>query len=195
MSGEDFGRLHAALIGAFPKRADFEMMVRQGLDENLNAIVGGTSTSEIAYELIRWAEARERVSDLLAAARRANSTNPALLAFDALFRGTAASLRGAAGSASSGTPSGPRATGNDKRALRAAILANFSQAELNALCADVLQDIKNHGLSIQPDRLDLEIVGGEGLEDKALRLIEYLDRRQLLDFLEQAVRRARPGAI
>ena len=44
-------------------------------------------------------------------------------------------------------------------------------------------------------RVDFEDFGGGAKEARVLRLIEYLRNRDLLPYLVEAVRRARPGAI
>jgi len=81
-------------------------------------------------------------------------------------------------------------TVTDKRALREAIVAVFTLEELEALCADIEQDLSDNGVVLQ---VDLEIVGGTTKTVQVLRLIEHLDRRGYLDYLVRAVRRRRPG--
>ena len=81
-------------------------------------------------------------------------------------------------------------TATDKRALREAIVAVFTLEELEALCADIEQDLSDNGIALQ---VDLEIVGGTTKTVQVLRLIEHLDRRGYLDYLVRAVRRRRPG--
>jgi hypothetical protein len=81
-------------------------------------------------------------------------------------------------------------TATDKRALREAIVAVFTLEELEALCADMEQDLSDNGIALQ---VDLEIVGGTTKTVQVLRLIEHLDRRGYLDYLVRAVRRRRPG--
>ena len=48
--------LYDALIAAFPTSAVLGQMVSFGLGENINVIAGGSSLSEIAFNLIQWAE-------------------------------------------------------------------------------------------------------------------------------------------
>lgn len=79
--------LHAALLDAFPHRASLSRMVRFGLDENLEAIAGGNSLSDVAFSLIEWAEARGKVDALLTAAREDNATNTRLQDFAKSLRG------------------------------------------------------------------------------------------------------------
>ena len=90
---------------------------------------------------------------------------------------------------SSTTPAWHR-TIPDKRALREAIVAAFTLEELEALCADIGQDLSDDGIALQ---VDLEIVGGTTREGQVLRLINYLDRRGYLDYLVRAVQQLRPG--
>jgi hypothetical protein len=63
---------------------------------------------------------------------------------------------------------------------------------MTLLCAEVQQDLQEHGVSLQ---VNLEMVGGEGKTGKVLKLIEYLDHRGYLGCLEAAARRLRPGKI
>jgi hypothetical protein len=80
----------------------------------------------------------------------------------------------------------------DKRALREAIVKNFSLEELEVLCADVQQALEDDGVELQ---VNLEMVGGVSKTGKVLNLIEYLDRRGHLDSLIAAVRVARGEII
>ena len=98
--------------------------------------------------------------------------------------------RMAAGEPSPATMPTWQRTATDKRALREAIVAVFSLEELEALCADIEQDLSEDGITLQ---VDLEIVGGTTKTVQVLRLIEHLDRRGYLDYLVRAVRRRRPG--
>jgi hypothetical protein len=72
--------LHQALVDAFPSYADLARMVDLELGENLNAIAGGTATTQAAFDLIVWAEARGHVRALVEAALAANGANAALQA-------------------------------------------------------------------------------------------------------------------
>lgn len=78
LSGKDTQRLVDALLSAFPSQGSLRQMVSFGLDENLDAIVGGGSLRDVAFELVKWAGAHGRVSDLLTAARTNNPGNPLL---------------------------------------------------------------------------------------------------------------------
>jgi hypothetical protein len=80
----------------------------------------------------------------------------------------------------------------DRRALREAMVQTFSLEDLEVLCADVEEVLKDARLPVQ---VNLEIVGGGGKRAKVLNLIQYLDRRGYLGYLVYAVRRLRPGII
>jgi len=80
----------------------------------------------------------------------------------------------------------------DKRALREAIVKNFSLEEVEVLCADVQQALEDAGVELQ---VNLEMVGGVSKAARVLNLIEYLDRRGRLDYLVAAVRAARGEII
>src|ERR1051326_7115985 len=78
---QQFKELHAALLSAFPTPARLEMMVKLGLDENLDAIAGGRDLTVITYELLGWAESRGRVEELIVAAVEGNPGNPELRSY------------------------------------------------------------------------------------------------------------------
>jgi hypothetical protein len=80
----------------------------------------------------------------------------------------------------------------NRRDLRKAMIQAFSTGELNLLCADIQQDLADDGIELP---VNLEMVGGEGMETRALNLINYLHRRGFLNYLVEAVRRERPGKI
>ena len=71
-------QLHKALLGAFPSRLDLKRMVDFGLDQNLDSIVGNSNLDHTVFELIKWAEAQGKVSELIRAAYQANSGNAQL---------------------------------------------------------------------------------------------------------------------
>ncbi len=84
------------------------------------------------------------------------------------------------------------ATSVNKTILREAIVKHFSLEDLEILCADITQTMRDDGQKMQ---VDLEIAGGTGKAAKVLKLIEYLDKRGFLGYLVSAVRRTRPGII
>jgi hypothetical protein len=98
LTGPQIKAFQDALLEAFDPPT-LEQMVRIGLDKNLAAVAGGVNFQEVTFNLIQWAERVGRVEDLLAAARQANPSNPALSAFAADFRQSAG-----AGSQGSVTP-------------------------------------------------------------------------------------------
>ena len=73
------GNLHkelaTALIEAFPSSAELTRMVRYQLDETLQEIAGGITLKEMAFNLVSWAEAQDKVSKLVQAARAENPNN------------------------------------------------------------------------------------------------------------------------
>jgi hypothetical protein len=73
--------LQDALVKAFPAQANLRQMVRFGLNENLDAIAGGDTLSDVVFSLIQWSEAQARTDELLVAARNQNPGNPKLRAF------------------------------------------------------------------------------------------------------------------
>ena len=81
LPGATLKRLQEALLAAFPTRSALAQMVRVGLDENLDAVAAPETLSVAVFELIRWAEARGRLDELIAAARQENPGNRMLRAF------------------------------------------------------------------------------------------------------------------
>lgn len=77
----------------------------------------------------------------------------------------------------------------DKRRLRDVIIKAFSIEDIELLCANVQQDLAGEGIDLQ---VSLDMIGGSSKPAKVLYLINYLDRRGLLNFLINAVHRERP---
>ena len=69
-----------ALLDAYPDQEDLEMMVDCELDESLNAIASGKTYRQIVYKLIKWAEAQDRLEELIEKASEDNPRNPKLKA-------------------------------------------------------------------------------------------------------------------
>ena len=80
----------------------------------------------------------------------------------------------------------------DKRMLREVMNKAFSTGDLDILCSDVQENLRQNGIELQ---VNLDVVGGGSKPLQVLNLIEYLDRRGYLAYLEKAVREARPGII
>ena len=101
------------------------------------------------------------------------------------------------GSAAPPTPDIPRGcppppSSLDKRALRISMINAFSVSDLEMLCADIEQDLRDAGIDTQ---LNLELIGGTNKPAQVLNLIGHLDRRGWLGCLVRAVERARPGLL
>jgi effector-associated domain 1 (EAD1)-containing protein len=75
-----FWQIYKALIHAFPTEADLAEMARLGLDEDLASITEATNLQEKVFDLIHWAEAQDKLADLVRAAQTSNPTNPQLQA-------------------------------------------------------------------------------------------------------------------
>jgi len=83
LTGAERQQLTAALVGAFPDHDALEEMVSFHLNENLDAIAGGLTLTALVLNLVQWAEAQNRVPDLVAGAQAANPGNSALQAIAA----------------------------------------------------------------------------------------------------------------
>jgi hypothetical protein len=107
---------------------------------------------------------------------------------------------GASGPASAGaenagpTPSSSSAPINPT-ALRKSMVQTFSPDELRLLCADLAASLLAAGVARELILdLDWDALPGSSREGKIDALIRYLQRRQLLDYLVEFVRRERPGS-
>jgi hypothetical protein len=178
-------RLREALFEAFPEVVVLSNdLVTGRLDENLHAIVATVdrNLTQIVNGLIEWARRSPGgVQRLVAAAcaARPQDRNLAQIAADW-----------------DGIDFGVRLVGLeptvDKRTLRRAITKAFTGEALKILCSDVEALLSGDGIDLQ---VNLDMVGGEGKEVQILNLIEYLDTRTYLPYLEAAVREARPGLV
>jgi len=82
LTGEQWKRLTDALSAAFPSVSRLEMMVQFGLNERLADLVPDKPRlNEAAFELVKWAQAEGRLSQLIVAARNHNPGNPKLRLF------------------------------------------------------------------------------------------------------------------
>ena len=182
LNGRQAEQLSNALLEAFPRRSNLEQMVYFGMDTNLDRIVGDESLTQQVHELIVWAQAQGRLAELVESARQANPDNPTLKQLSIDF---------ASWTGSPAVPEPPAPEVN-QTALRTTIVEAFSSEELQTLCADVEQDLKDAG---HPLTVNLETVGGSSKPVQVLNLIQYLQRRGRLAALLQAVRSARRGLI
>jgi hypothetical protein len=77
----------------------------------------------------------------------------------------------------------------DRRKLREAIVKQFSNEDLESLCADIQQALRNDGINLL---VNLEIIeAGRSRRNKVLKLIEYLDKYGYLDYLVAAIEKWR----
>lgn len=79
-----------------------------------------------------------------------------------------------------------------KRDLRDILLRAFNLEDLASLCINIEDAFARHEIGYQ---VNLEMVGGQGKEGVVVQLIDYLDRRNTLDFLINAIEDMRPGLI
>src|SRR5436305_3394029 len=77
MDGARLRELQDALISAFPTRADLEQMVLFGINEHLNTITVDGNLQQAVFELLRWAQSRGRLEELVRASFD-DSKNPDL---------------------------------------------------------------------------------------------------------------------
>jgi Effector-associated domain 1/Trypsin-like peptidase domain len=78
MNGEQYKRLHEALVAAFPDANSLRRMVRFGLDQNLDAVADTSTLNDAVFELLRWADSTNRIDHLIIAARNSNPGNSML---------------------------------------------------------------------------------------------------------------------
>ena len=176
--------LYRALLSAFPSEEALERMLRFGMSLNRAEIASGNLSDQV-FAIIRFAEARGLLATLLQASLAANPNNVDLRALPAAdFETPRTPAVGSTEPAS--------AAKVDKVALRRTIQDAYALEELQLLCADVEERCKRLGHDV---RLSLDDVGGATKPVKVLNLIEFLDRRRLLDVLVQTVRDQRPGSV
>lgn len=77
-TGKEMERIVAALLSAFPTRADLAMLVRIELDASLAAITSADNLRADAFALVEWADSQGRLDELVAGARRRNPGNALL---------------------------------------------------------------------------------------------------------------------
>ena len=82
LSGAELRKLVNAIISAYPTQEDLAMMVQFELAENLEAIAGGATLTQLVFNLItKWAVPRGKISPLIIAAYETNPDNPELKEF------------------------------------------------------------------------------------------------------------------
>ena len=80
LSAPERKKLQEALISAFPSEISLEQMLANECNKNLNAIAGGGNLKDIVFKLIKEAEAKNWIKDLVDAARKSNPENTELKA-------------------------------------------------------------------------------------------------------------------
>lgn len=160
-----------ALLSGFPTYSELSKMVQYHLNENLEVIVGASALGDVAFGLVRWAESRGRLRELVAGARAARPGNAAITAVsDALGLDEQAGERAGAQSAP-GAPPPPMV----RRQLRDALCLLYPGSRQASI---VLRDV-----GIDLARLDLS---GAPLEVWYLAIDETEKQGQL----DALVRRA-----
>ncbi|MFL5653949.1 MAG: TIR domain-containing protein [Ktedonobacteraceae bacterium] len=86
----------------------------------------------------------------------------------------------------------PQVNAAGKVVLLEEIIKYFNLEDLKVLCAYVERALARDGIEIQ---VNLDMVGGDGMQIRVLNLIEYLERRGYLAYLVSAVRLNRPGVL
>ena len=80
LSGQQRKELQDALIDAFPEKLLLEQMLSFELDKNLDEIASGANLREVVFNLIKIAEAENRIQKLISAACKSNPGNESLKA-------------------------------------------------------------------------------------------------------------------
>ncbi len=123
--------LDTLIRAAFPSRSELMRLTLYELGENLDELAPTTNLNDAVLELIRWAQAHDRLADLLQAAVAANPDNTGLRAFVAQVSSTL-------------TPSTPNPaptpslTLQARRDLRKLLAATYTtEAQVRDLCVDL----------------------------------------------------------
>jgi hypothetical protein len=94
LGGDQRAKIFEAILKAYPTYSDLERMFSLEFNRNLREIVAESRNhSDVVFGLVRWAEAQDLISDLVAAARKHNPQNMLLMAVDALVQQSAAQSR------------------------------------------------------------------------------------------------------
>jgi hypothetical protein len=79
LTKEQFEELTLALVAAFPRQGDLDMMVKFKLGAFLNTVTAENNPYKVqVFQLVQWADAQDRVDDLVAGALNLNERNKAL---------------------------------------------------------------------------------------------------------------------
>ncbi|AFY57146.1 Leucine Rich Repeat (LRR)-containing protein [Rivularia sp. PCC 7116] len=73
--GQILKKLRDAIINAYPNKNKLDEMVYFELEENINSIVGEGDMEEIVFKLIKWADSKNKLEQLVKAAREYNPDN------------------------------------------------------------------------------------------------------------------------
>lgn len=171
--------LFDALLSAFPLSHELERMVAFGLNTRLALIMPpDDNLQNKVFNLILWAEAQGRLSELISAAQQANPGNPRLqewlranLPQDTLTAGAIAhSVASGSGTAQALSPA----------LLRERITDGLSRSEVGVLWYDVLGG-----------QMDDEMPG-RSQSDCVIELLARVGRRNRMSELVAALRRLYP---
>jgi hypothetical protein len=184
LTGKQARQFAEALLSAFPSQGDLQQLLLRGLGVNLNTIVGNDGTEKQVNEILIWAQGQGRLDELVTAAREASPRSAAVAQLETDF------ARWVQEAAPVAAPVGGAPV--DASRLRRVLTDAFSVEELQLLCADVEQALADRGVAL---KVDLETVGGASKPAQVLNLVQYLQRRNLLEPLLAAARAARPGLL
>lgn len=142
--------------------------------------LAGTSKQDKTRELILHMERNGRIDALITECRR---LRPTVSWQDAIARFVAQEAEGR-------NPPPPPV---DKRTLLRAIVAKATLDDVTLWCALVEGALRADGMANA--RVDMDIVGGNGLSIRVLNLITYLDNRGWLPYLITVIREENPNVL
>ncbi len=76
LSKDDRKDLRQAILSAYTDPGSLEIFVDEALGENLAAIAGGRNLTQTTFELVRWAESKGRIDDLVIGLYQDTPGNP-----------------------------------------------------------------------------------------------------------------------
>ncbi len=79
LSGQQYKKLRDALVDAFPTKSSLEQFLLFQFDKKLDVIAGGNDLQEIAFNIIKMAEAQGWVEELISGAKEFNPNNSLLI--------------------------------------------------------------------------------------------------------------------